>query len=186
VKLKSPFEDPLHNFGGKFNPPEGQHPAKPAHSSYNVNQDDLGLVLEGDQDSTDYMDGGYKGLPNFNFPGLHDDRPDFSTQNPVKRPAVGKVQEHFHKYPALKNVPSKGNSDDDDSDFLDYSDDQVSMLLNLFPSLLMTRPNKLKCLYLAITFQSSLTFAGNTRSLPKKEAFERRSNWGGSGLALKF
>ncbi len=32
-----------------------------------------------------------------------------------------------------------------------------------------TRPNKLECLYLAITFQSSLTF-GNTRSLPKKEA----------------
>ncbi len=32
----------------------------------------------------------------------------------------------------------------------------------------MTRPNKLECLYLAITFQSSLTFAGNTRSLPRK------------------
>ncbi len=38
-----------------------------------------------------------------------------------------------------------------------------------FPSLLMMRPNKLECLYLAINFQSSLTFAGNTRSLPKKE-----------------
>ncbi len=74
------------------------------------------------------------------------------------------------------------------------------------------RPNKLECLYLAITFQSSLTFAGNTRrlpkkeaserhsngvqssltfagntrSLPKKEASERPSNWVGSGLALKF
>jgi hypothetical protein len=41
-------------------------------------------------------------------------------------------------------------------------------------------------LYLAITFQSSLTFAGNTRSLPKKEAPERHSNGFGSGLALKF
>jgi hypothetical protein len=29
----------------------------------------------------------------------------------------------------------------------------------------MTRPNKLECLYLAITFQSSLTFAGNTGGL---------------------
>jgi hypothetical protein len=27
----------------------------------------------------------------------------------------------------------------------------------------------LECLYLAITFQSSLTFAGNTKSLPKKK-----------------
>jgi len=50
----------------------------------------------------------------------------------------------------------------------------------------MMRPNKLKCLFLAITFQSSLTFVGNTRSLPKKEASERHSNWVGSGLALKF
>ncbi len=32
----------------------------------------------------------------------------------------------------------------------------------------------------------SVTFAGNTRSLPKKEASERSSNWVGSGLALKF
>jgi hypothetical protein len=62
----------------------------------------------------------------------------------------------------------------------------VSMLQNFFLSLLMTRPNKLECLYLAITFQSSLTFAVNTRSLPKKEASERRSNLVGSGLALKF
>jgi len=50
-------------------------------------------------------------------------------------------------------------------------------------SLLTTRPNKLD---LAISFQSSLTFAGNTRSLPKKEASERCSNWVGSGLPLKF
>ncbi len=48
--------------------------------------------------------------------------------------------------------------------------------------MLMTRPNKLECLYLAITFQSSLTFAGNTRSLPKKEASERCSNWIGFSL----
>jgi hypothetical protein len=34
------------------------------------------------------------------------------------------------------------------------------------------RPNKLECLYLAITFQSSLTYAGNTRRLPKKEALK--------------
>jgi len=47
------------------------------------------------------------------------------------------------------------------------------------------RPNKLKCLYLAITFQYSITFAGNTRSLAKKEASERCSNWVGSGLTLK-
>ncbi len=47
-------------------------------------------------------------------------------------------------------------------------------------------PNKLGCLYLAITFQSSLTFAINTRSLSKKEASKRRSNWVGSGLTLKF
>ncbi len=45
---------------------------------------------------------------------------------------------------------------------------------------------KLECLYLAITFQSSRTFACNTRSLPKKEGSERHSNWVDSGLALKF
>ena len=50
----------------------------------------------------------------------------------------------------------------------------------------MVKPNKAECLYLAITFQSSLTFAGNTRSLPKKEATERSSDWVGSALALKF
>ncbi len=55
-----------------------------------------------------------------------------------------------------------------------------------FSSLQMTRPNKLECLYLAITFQSSLAFAGNTRSLPKKEASERSSNRVSFGLALKF
>ncbi len=50
----------------------------------------------------------------------------------------------------------------------------------------MVRPNKLEFLYLAIPFQSSLTFVGNTKSLPKKEASERTSNWVGSGLDLKF
>ncbi len=50
----------------------------------------------------------------------------------------------------------------------------------------MMRPNKRECLYLEVTFQSSLTFAGNTRSLSKKEASEKSSNWVGSGLALKF
>ena len=34
------------------------------------------------------------------------------------------------------------------------------------------RPNKLECLYLAITFQPSLTIVGNTRSLPKKKALK--------------
>ncbi len=57
-------------------------------------------------------------------------------------------------------------------------------VIEKFPSLLTTRPNKLECLYLAVTFQSSLMFAGNTRSLPKKEASERCSNWVGSRLAL--
>ncbi len=58
--------------------------------------------------------------------------------------------------------------------------------IKLFSSLLMMRSNKLECLYLAITFQSILTFAGNARSLPKMEAPERSSNWVCSGLALKF
>jgi hypothetical protein len=48
-------------------------------------------------------------------------------------------------------------------------------VINLFPSLLMMKPNKLECFYLAITFQYSLTFAGNTRSLPEKEVSGRRS-----------
>jgi hypothetical protein len=38
---------------------------------------------------------------------------------------------------------------------------------------------------LAITFQSSLIFVGNTRSLLKKEESERCANWVCSGLALK-
>ncbi len=42
-------------------------------------------------------------------------------------------------------------------------------VIKLFFSLLMTRPNKLECLYLAIPFQSSLTFAADTRSLPKRK-----------------
>ncbi len=49
--------------------------------------------------------------------------------------------------------------------------------------MLTTRPNKLECLYLAITLQSGLTFAGNTRSLLK--ASEMCSNWVGSGFALE-
>ncbi len=59
-------------------------------------------------------------------------------------------------------------------------------VLKLFSSLLMMRPNKLDCLYLAITLQSSLTFAGNASSLPKKEASGRCSNGVGSGLEIKF
>ncbi len=59
-------------------------------------------------------------------------------------------------------------------------------VINFFSSLQKTRPNKLECLYLTITLQSSLTFAGNTRSLPKKETSERSSDWVCSGLALKF
>ena len=55
-----------------------------------------------------------------------------------------------------------------------------------FCLLLMTRPNKLECLHLAITFHTSLSFAGNTRSLPKKEASEKSYNWVCSGLSLKF
>ena len=55
-----------------------------------------------------------------------------------------------------------------------------------FLALLKTRPNKLECLYLAITFHSGLTFPSNTRCLPKKEAFERSSNWVCSGLAFKI
>ena len=53
-------------------------------------------------------------------------------------------------------------------------------VINLFSSLQTMRPNKLKCLCLAFTFQSSLTFAGNTRSLPKKEHLKG----GPIGLAL--
>jgi hypothetical protein len=50
----------------------------------------------------------------------------------------------------------------------------------------MMRPNKLECLYLAITLQSSLTFAGITRSLLMEEASERHSKLVGSGLGLKI
>ncbi len=35
--------------------------------------------------------------------------------------------------------------------------------------MLTTRPNKLECLYLAITFRSNLTLAGNTRSKPRRK-----------------
>ncbi len=56
--------------------------------------------------------------------------------------------------------------------------------MKLFSSLLMMRQNKLECLHLAKTLQSSLTLAGT--SLPKKEASERCSNWVGFGLAFKF
>ncbi len=45
------------------------------------------------------------------------------------------------------------------------------------PSSLMLWRNKLECLYLAITFQSNLTFAVNTRSLPKKEALQLGWLW---------
>ncbi len=59
----------------------------------------------------------------------------------------------------------------------------VSMLWNFFSMLLTMRPNKLECLCLANTFLSSQTFAGSTRSLPKKEAYEKSSNWVCSGLS---
>ncbi len=52
-------------------------------------------------------------------------------------------------------------------------------VIKLFSSSQKKGTNKLQGLYLA-------TFAGNTRSLPKKEASERSSNWVGFGLALKF
>jgi hypothetical protein len=58
--------------------------------------------------------------------------------------------------------------------------------INPFSLLLTMRPNKLECLHLAKTFQSCLTFAGSTRSLPKKEASDKSSNRVCSGLALKF
>jgi hypothetical protein len=53
-------------------------------------------------------------------------------------------------------------------------------VIKLFSFIVDNETNKLVCLYVAITFQSSQTFAGNTRSLPKKEASER----GSIGLAL--
>ncbi len=45
-------------------------------------------------------------------------------------------------------------------------------VIKLFSFVAVTRPNKLECLYLAITFQSSLTFADNTRSLPKEDIWK--------------
>ncbi len=45
-----------------------------------------------------------------------------------------------------------------------------------FSSSVMTRPNKLECLHLAKTFQSSLTFAGSTRNLPKKQG-QSKPKW---------
>ncbi len=47
--------------------------------------------------------------------------------------------------------------------------EKLEMLENFFSSLQKTRPNKLEYLYMAITSQSNLTFAGNIRSLPKRE-----------------
>jgi hypothetical protein len=52
----------------------------------------------------------------------------------------------------------------------------VNAIKKICPLLIM-RPNKLECLCLAISLQSSLTFAGNTRSLPKKGASEMCSGW---------
>ncbi len=45
-----------------------------------------------------------------------------------------------------------------------------------FPLSLTSMANKVVCLYQANTFQSSVTFAGNHRRLPKEEASERCSN----------
>jgi hypothetical protein len=59
-------------------------------------------------------------------------------------------------------------------------------VIKLFFFIADDEANKLECVYLAITFQSSQTFAGSTWSLPKKEASERHLNQVGSGLALKF
>jgi hypothetical protein len=64
---------------------------------------------------------------------------------------------------------------------------QVSMLKHVFVLMqTMKKPNKLEGLHLTIIFQTSLTFAGNTRSLPQKEPSERSSNGICSGLALNF
>ncbi len=49
-------------------------------------------------------------------------------------------------------------------------------VIKLFSSSLMKRPNKLEYLYPTITFQSILKFAGNTKSLAKKEASKRCSS----------
>ena len=70
------------------------------------------------------MDGGYKGLPNYNFPGVHDDRPDYTGDGRQKPKTVGKLQEHFHKFPGLKNLMTKNKvpiPDDDSSDLQENS-----------------------------------------------------------------
>jgi hypothetical protein len=59
-------------------------------------------------------------------------------------------------------------------------------VIKLFSMYLTLRQNKLEHLYLAIPFQPSITFGGNTRSLPNKEASERCSTWVGPGLAHKL
>jgi hypothetical protein len=59
-------------------------------------------------------------------------------------------------------------------------------VIKLFSFITVDEAKYARVFVLAITFQSSLTFAGNTRSLPKKEASERYSDWVGSGLALRF
>ncbi len=91
-------------------------------------------------------------------------------------------------FPTQSNIASKSRAYSREAPFRYSTLDQAPGVnaIKLFSSLLMKRQNKLECLYLAITSQSSLTFAGNTRSLPKKEASERSSNWVCSGLALKF
>jgi len=123
VELKSPFEDPIHNFGGNLNSQSVKHPDKPSHSSYNVEHPDVTLLNGGGEQISDYMDGGYKGLPNFNFPGVHDDRPDYTAPTSSKKPPVGKLQEHFFKYPTLAASPNKGKGVvDQEAEFQEYSD----------------------------------------------------------------
>ncbi len=50
----------------------------------------------------------------------------------------------------------------------------------------MPRPNKLECLYLVFPFKPSLTFAGNTRILPKTKPSGRSFTWVGLNFASKF
>jgi hypothetical protein len=59
-------------------------------------------------------------------------------------------------------------------------------VINFFSFIADDWPSNQEWLYFSITFQSSLTFVGNTRSLPKKEPSERFSNRVCSGLALNF
>ncbi len=84
------------------------------------------------------------------------------------------------------DLQQAGDSDEENLEQAANSETPGVNVIKLFSSLLTTRPNKLECLYLAITFLSSLTFAGNIGSLVKKEASERSSDWVCSGLALKF